>query len=239
MPFTFSHPSIVLPLAFLPNRIVSLSALIIGSITPDFEYFIRMQLKSEHSHSFFGLFWWDVPIGVVLFFLFHCLVKRPLVQNLPLFLSERFEYLEVRRGKPAFGKQWWIVLICLWLGAASHVLWDGFTHKHGFFVEYFTFLSSDIFGIQVYKVLQHVSTFLGGITLVLSIHQLPRKRMECHQPKVIYWLVILVVTVLLLGFRFFCGGSLNRIGNFVVSFISSGILGVVVASLICTKSQMK
>jgi len=43
MPFTFSHPAIVLPLATLRRQWISATGLIIGSITPDFEYFIRMK----------------------------------------------------------------------------------------------------------------------------------------------------------------------------------------------------
>ncbi|QVE20785.1 DUF4184 family protein [Phocoenobacter atlanticus subsp. cyclopteri] len=35
----FSHPAIVLPLKNILGRHVSLIALIIGSLTPDFEYF--------------------------------------------------------------------------------------------------------------------------------------------------------------------------------------------------------
>ncbi|WP_240482010.1 DUF4184 family protein [Flavobacterium psychrophilum] len=39
MPFTFSHPAIILPLRYLPRQWFSLTGLIIGSLTPDFEYF--------------------------------------------------------------------------------------------------------------------------------------------------------------------------------------------------------
>ncbi|WP_262496247.1 DUF4184 family protein [Flavobacterium piscis] len=39
MPFTFSHPAIILPLKYLPKNWISLTGLIIGSLTPDFEYF--------------------------------------------------------------------------------------------------------------------------------------------------------------------------------------------------------
>ena len=39
MPFTFSYPAIVLPLTYLPRRWFSLTGLIIGSLTPDFEDF--------------------------------------------------------------------------------------------------------------------------------------------------------------------------------------------------------
>ena len=43
MPFTFSHPAVILPATYLDKKYYCLSALIIGSMTPDFEYFIRMR----------------------------------------------------------------------------------------------------------------------------------------------------------------------------------------------------
>lgn len=56
MPFTFSHPAIILPFKYLPNRWISMTGLIIGSLTPDFEYFIRMKIESYYSHTNAGLF---------------------------------------------------------------------------------------------------------------------------------------------------------------------------------------
>ncbi len=52
MPFTFSHPAIILPLKYLPQNWFSLTGLIIGSLTRDFEYFIRMKVRSNYSHTF-------------------------------------------------------------------------------------------------------------------------------------------------------------------------------------------
>lgn len=85
MPFTFSHPAIVLPLAFLPKKIISITGLIIGSLTPDFEYFIRMKLSSEYSHTISGVFLFDLPLGIILTFLFHGIVRNKLIDNLPRF----------------------------------------------------------------------------------------------------------------------------------------------------------
>lgn len=51
MPFTFSHPSIVLPLTYLPKKWISLTGIVIGSLTPDFEYFLRMKIQSTYSHT--------------------------------------------------------------------------------------------------------------------------------------------------------------------------------------------
>ena len=57
MPFTFSHPAIILPLKKLPKKYISMTGLIVGSIAPDFEYFLRM--KSKYSHTMSGILWYD------------------------------------------------------------------------------------------------------------------------------------------------------------------------------------
>jgi len=83
MPFTFSHPAIVLPLKYFPKKWFSLTGLVIGSMVPDFEYFIRMKVKSIYSHTIDGIFWFDLPLALLLAFLFHNIVKKYLFQNLP------------------------------------------------------------------------------------------------------------------------------------------------------------
>jgi hypothetical protein len=68
-------------------------------------------------------------------------------------------------------------LMAILLGACSHVLWDGFTHAHGWFVEHSLWLSAAFVPawdpvIPRYKVLQHGSTLLGTTSLLI----LARKR---------------------------------------------------------------
>jgi len=89
MPFTFSHPAIVLPLKLIPKKWFSLTASVIGSLTPDFEYFIRMKVQSNFSHTILGVFWFDLPLGILLAFLFHNIVRNSLFDNLPLPLKSR------------------------------------------------------------------------------------------------------------------------------------------------------
>ena len=89
MPFTFAHPAIVLPLHALQRRCFSLTALVAGSLSPDFEYFLRMQIHSSHIHTLWGLLYFDLPLGLILAFLFHNIVRDPLLDNLPGFLRRR------------------------------------------------------------------------------------------------------------------------------------------------------
>ena len=89
MPFTFSHPAIVLPLTYLPKRLYSLTGLVIGSLTPDFEYFIRMKVQSNYSHTPAGIFWFNVPLGFLLAIIYHNLMRNCLISNLPNALEAR------------------------------------------------------------------------------------------------------------------------------------------------------
>ncbi|MEG1227787.1 MAG: DUF4184 family protein, partial [Flavobacterium sp.] len=41
----------MLPLQFLNKKWFSLTGLVIGSMIPDFEYFIRMRIQSIYSHT--------------------------------------------------------------------------------------------------------------------------------------------------------------------------------------------
>jgi hypothetical protein len=88
MPFTFSHPAIVIPLAAKKIRL-SATGLIVGSMAPDFEYFIRMKNVSRYSHTAMGLFWFDLPLALLLCFIYHLIVRNSLFDNLPAFLKER------------------------------------------------------------------------------------------------------------------------------------------------------
>ncbi len=90
MPFTFSHPAIVLPLNYLPKKWVSLTGLIAGSIAPDFEYFLRLRVRSDYSHTWFGIFWIDLPIALLLSLIYHNWIKISFINHLPSFLHSRF-----------------------------------------------------------------------------------------------------------------------------------------------------
>lgn len=73
MPFTFSHPAIILPLTSSKRQWFSATGLVIGSMTPDFEYFIRMKVQSDFSHTLPGLLWFDLPLGLLLSFIYNAL----------------------------------------------------------------------------------------------------------------------------------------------------------------------
>ncbi len=88
MPFTGSHPAIILPL--LKYRIFSVSGLLMGSMVPDFEFFLRLEANVVYGHSILPMFWLNVPTALFCLTIYHCVVRDQLILNLPLFFKKRF-----------------------------------------------------------------------------------------------------------------------------------------------------
>lgn len=241
MPFTFSHPAIVLPLTSLSKKWFSLTGLVIGSLTPDFEYFLRMRIKSNYSHTLDGLFWFDLPLGLLLAFIFHKSVRNSLFDNLPLFLKSRFVAFERFNWNDYFKKNWFVVVISILIGASSHILWDSFTHEHGYFVQAIPMLTStvDIWGnrIPILKILQHSSTILGGLVIVFAVYKLPTNKTKNTTINLNYWAILTSLTFLIVATRILCGLDIRQYGNVFVTGISAFMISLVLTPLFTTKSS--
>lgn len=202
MPFTLSHPSLFLPLIGVQRKWFSLTALIVGSMIPDFEYFIRMRIQSDYSHTLLSIFWFDLPLTILVAFIFYNIVRNSLYDNLPYFLQDRLKPLKKIDWNNYFIKNWFVV-VCALIGIFSHLLWDSFTHETGFFVEKASFLSSDILIVPVYKILQHGSTLLGAFVICFVIWKLPcRDSVEKTKVNPCYWIffVSIVLLIVALGY---------------------------------------
>lgn len=163
MPFTPAHPAAVLPLQRALKWTVP-SALVIGSMTPDFAYFLHLGLPRSESHSLTGLFWFCLPMGWTAYLTFHLLLKRPLHSLTPEWVARRLNPL---LGPTLLPRAHWLAVTgTMLLGALTHLLWDSFTHDGTPGVEAIPFLQSQVFAIgaypfYVYTLLQHASSAAG------------------------------------------------------------------------------
>lgn len=235
MPFTFSHPAIILPFAKIRSAYVSMSCLVVGSMTPDFQYFLQMKLKGRIMHTWYGAFWVGLPVALLSVLVFHLIVKQPLINNLPAYFQTRLRGLHDMDFLKAFRENFLAYLVCLQIGVLSHVFWDSFTHANAYFVEYMEFLSwkvdHEIFPDRpFFRYFQHISTLVGAVAMVWYFHLLPQKHDDLRSVSFRYWLVVIgsMVSVFAIrssfGFRFF--------GDGVVSMISSLFIGLIVAGFV-------
>ena len=241
MPFTFSHPALVLPLRHLPDRSYSLTGLIIGSMTPDFEYFLRMNVGSIYSHTFWGIFYFDLPVGIALCFIFHVVVRDQLIDHLPVRLQERFWELKSFNWNKVFKDSWKIVIISLIVGAASHIFWDDFTHPLGYFVKRLSFLRHKIhvmgFQIPVYNIFQGISSLLGGIIVCIFIWRLPKVKIKSIPKKDHYWLFVIAIMIIVMTIRFLIGLTLAKYGNIIVSMIAAFFIAIILVPLFILEKE--
>jgi len=203
MPGTFSHPAAVLPFRRLTPRPFNFAALVIGSMTPDFGYFISRFDLSTFAHTLAGTFLACLPTGVVFLLLLY-LFAKPVCYTLPSPHRETLSPL-----CPSFPSQlsaWLIILLSLLLGTWTHVLWDAFTHENGWFVERIVLLREPVFRTgssttHVYLALQEASTIVGFIIVAAAywiwLHRQGQPLLRFSLPdlwRYLFWLTIALVS---------------------------------------------
>lgn len=231
MPFTFAHPAIVLPFNNLKTRLLSLTGLVVGAIVPDFEYFIRMHIYSIYSHSIGGLFWFDTPLGVLIAFLFHNVVRNKLFDNLPSFLSRRLSPYKTFNWNNYFRKHLLVVLCSIFIGACSHLFLDAFTHPAGYFVKLFPeiFSQAVIATIPLYKILQHTFTLISVLYIIYYIRKMPEGEGHLlNQSTLKYWIMVIICTACIVALRFWIMPDYQTIANVIVSTISAFLIATMI-----------
>ena len=156
MPNPIAHPAASIPFA---KAGLVFSALVVGSISPDFGYLVPIATPF-FMYTIPGLFLFDVPVGLVLLWLFHALAKWPLLSLLPISLQRRlFKHAQGFTFGPL--KRFLLILLSLLVGSITHIVWDSFTHGHGWTVQHFPVFYIPIGGMPLYTILQNGSTIIG------------------------------------------------------------------------------
>lgn len=142
-------------------------------MSPDFHYVIHLKQSSHATHTLGALFTFCLPASLIMLGLWHWLFKRPLLELLP---DRQQQILQPVCQDFCFAPFKRFLLICLaaLIGAATHVIWDSFTHPWGWPVQRFPFLQSIALSTSfqefpVYKLLQYASS-LFGTALVLLLY---------------------------------------------------------------------
>lgn len=207
-----------------------------GSVVPDFEYFLRMKVLSSFSHTIAGIFLFDLPIGVIIAFVFYNIAAPSLIDNIPAFLSSRLSFLKNSEWNNYFKNNKLKVCLSIIIGAISHVAWDNFTHEHGHFASAIPLLSQEvnILGMHMafYHVLQHLSMLAGAFIIGVYILLLPVDANYQATPSVKYWGMVTLLFFLLIVVRIWFGLGSNWLNNLAVSSISAGMVALVSTPII-------
>jgi hypothetical protein len=243
MPFTPAHPAIILPL--LRSRYFSATGLVIGSISPDFEYFFKMSVDDTHSHTLTGLIYFDLPVSLFLALLFHIVVKKNLIGNLPPYFQRRSQGLLEFNFVTYFKGNSWVFLLSALVGASSHLFWDSFTHNNTYFTQILPFYAGTYVpynGVNypLFYALQYISTGLGLTAMLIYIIMIKPSPVRLpSSPQVIYWFTLLIILAATVWIRFLVFPADYNEGNLVVSVMSGLVLSLVCCGLINFKDTTR
>jgi hypothetical protein len=140
-------------------------ALLVGSFAPDFEYFLRLAPEGHFAHTLLGAFVLDLPMALLVLWLFYSFVKLPLLKLLPDAVIRR---LVDRLHKFHFGgaARFGLIASSVLVGIMTHLAWDSLTHPNTWPYRHWRVFAQPVnlpvVGlIPFYKVLQHGSTIIG------------------------------------------------------------------------------
>jgi len=171
MPWTFAHPAAIAPLRSLCPRWLSFPALILGAMAPDISYYIGM-------HGQWRAFC-HTPEGILTACLPVCLLLLALLLRfaapLTVLLPEPHRTLVRGQLQPPPHAPWRafaVAALSVLIGAATHVLWDSFTHPGHWGTELLPELDEVLLEamdrpFHVTHLLQHLSTALGVAALAV------------------------------------------------------------------------
>jgi hypothetical protein len=173
VPFTVSHAAAVLPLHRWSRQTLPLTALMIGSMAPDFGYFFSHEFSRRLTHSFVGLFIWSLPAGLIVWLFYVAFLEKTTITLLSDRWHTRFAHTDAIT--PTLVARACIAIV---LGAATHILWDSFTHRGTFVMRAFPALQGPTPGfswLPAYHVLHFLSTIVGLVILAFWMRHLHRQ----------------------------------------------------------------
>ena len=238
MPLTFAHAAAALPFS-RRSKYVNFLALVLGSMAPDFEYFLRGRPSAEIGHTLIGFLTFNLPIVVMVYFIYHMWIHKTLWSHLPSILQES------PVQKPRSSKVLYVIVLLYsaLFGMLTHVVWDSFTHLNGFMVRKLSILTYTVqvfdFSIPLFKLLQHGSTIVGLLIIISYMFIRARKNkyndkgLIKRKQKWMYWSLIALVAMILFSLWYFIDQvSIRSYGIIVVRIIDSGLISLLIVSLL-------
>jgi hypothetical protein len=183
VPFTVSHAAAVLPLQRLTRSRIPLAAMMIGSMVPDFAYFLPVGVHRTQTHDFEGLFQFCLPVGLALWLLFVKVLERPTIELLPAPWRER-----VPRSMPVTPRALLLASLGILIGALTHVAWDAFTHGETPLGQLLPILEDEVFEfrgrtVRVFALLQYLSSVAGLLALAYWGYNLRNAPPPARRPR--------------------------------------------------------
>lgn len=186
-----------------------LSAVIVGTIAPDLEYFVRLTPGGGWGHTIAGACGLSLPLGLGVLWLFHRFAKAPIIAILPITVQCRLGSAAMRPFPLGGPRRFLWIVLSLLAGIATHLAWDSFTHHRSWLYFHWKLLHEHVplpllHQMHVYFFLQLVSSVAGLGFVLFWIFDWYRSTPPCppslHTPissgqKTLVVIVMIVISV--------------------------------------------
>jgi hypothetical protein len=164
-----AHAAAVLPFFRLSRRRGLSTALVVGACSPDISYVYSLRALGDYAHELPGFLLFCLPMGFAVLLWLEVLVLPSLRLALPEAMGVQWGRFLRTAGLPRTLPAWGLTAGALVLGAATHLLWDGFTHRSMWparvlYPEVLVPLGSR--ELPLARVLQHVSSLVGSLAVL-------------------------------------------------------------------------
>lgn len=234
MPFTLAHPAIVLPLA--KNKKLPLQALIIGSMAPDFEFYLQLREVQNIGHSFFGFICIDIPIGIFALYVYNNYIRyflRTITPNKILYKCNTLAYSYSTSRKNLFNLNNFIALV---IGISSHLFLDLFTHHYSILIDVIPQLNYNYnllnFDVKLYEINQILFSLIGLAIILFSIFKIKptiSSNSSIHK-KNLFFFCLLGILIFLSRLYFF--QEYNTFWSIVIAAIGSIMYSLTINAII-------
>jgi hypothetical protein len=173
MPFTVSHAAAVLPLHRFGQGKLPMTALMVGSMAPDFGYFFAHDASRALTHSFASLPVFSLPVGLLVWLFYVVVLEKATITLLPDRWHTRFAHTDALTPSLLLR-----ACVAILLGATTHLLWDGLTHRDTFVTDAWPALLGPTPGFSwmpIYHLLHGLSSVIGLVILIFWMGHLHRK----------------------------------------------------------------
>jgi hypothetical protein len=244
MPFTFSHPAIILPLSKSKKMPLSFTGLIAGSMAPDFEFLLRLRNTANFGHTWWGILVCDVPFAIALSFVFHIVVRDTLILHLPKYFRQRFYLL--------MDFNWWQYLkgnkfnflLAVLIGILSHFFLDSFTHQNKTIEQWVPLFSAVIIifkqQVPVYVILQILTSLIGGLYILWFIAAM-EKGEGLQEKKNIsgYWVMLGVFAMVIFVLRLLLDKVHQSIADIIIAAVGSFVYAFLLVTALYFKGSSR
>jgi hypothetical protein len=179
LPFTYvSHQAPAVALKLIRPRWFDGTALVIGSMAPDFAYAFRGSRLHFSAHTPLGILWFCLPVTMLICWAIRARVAEVAFAQLPDTPLRLHDYRVLGGRRP-----WFVTTaISAVVGAFTHSVWDTFTHNGRWGVRHVAFLREYLFQVNDFhftmaRLLQYVSHFVGAAVTIGLLWWIAHRRL--------------------------------------------------------------